>query len=277
MLPLGPGAPGATIGPSPSSRTCRARRSGLAPSPTGRVSSSPGAEFTITTEPDVRGDQQRSQTTYPGPARRDVTPGDRPPRRRLGRAPGAGGRRADGSSARSSRAAASPTTRASTCPASVSAPALTGEGRDDLRLRACAGVDLIALSFVRARPTSRPCARIMDEEGACLRCAKIEKPEAVDDLDAIIDAADGIMVARGDLGVELPPEDGAARAEAPCSRPERGQAGHHRHADARVDDREPAADPRRGLRRRQRRPRRHRRGHALRRDRVGVPAAGRPH
>jgi pyruvate kinase len=68
-------------------------------------------------------------------------------------------------------------------------------------------VDTIALSFVRSPADIDQVHKIMDESGARLPViAKLEKPEAVDNLEAIVLAFDGIMVARGDLGVELPLE-----------------------------------------------------------------------
>jgi pyruvate kinase len=88
----------------------------------------------------------------------------------------------------------------------VSVPALSDKDIADLKFALQLGVDLIALSFVRS-PTDVGLVRdIMDEVGAARRpvIAKIEKPEAVADLEAIVRAFDGIMVARGDLGVELP-------------------------------------------------------------------------
>jgi pyruvate kinase len=89
----------------------------------------------------------------------------------------------------------------------VSAPALTEKDEEDLRWALRTGFDMIALSFVRSADDARIVRAIMDEEGVHLPLlAKIEKPQAVDHLEAIVDAFDGIMVARGDLGVELPLE-----------------------------------------------------------------------
>jgi len=89
----------------------------------------------------------------------------------------------------------------------VSAPALSDKDEEDLRWGLGLGCDYIALSFVRSADDVVRVREIMREEGkSCPIIAKIEKPEAVDALDEIVDAFDGIMVARGDLGVELPPE-----------------------------------------------------------------------
>jgi pyruvate kinase len=89
----------------------------------------------------------------------------------------------------------------------VSAPALSEKDEDDLRWGLALGCDFIALSFVRSAADATRVREIMREEGrTCPIIAKIEKPEAVEALEEIIDAFDGIMVARGDLGVELPPE-----------------------------------------------------------------------
>lgn len=89
----------------------------------------------------------------------------------------------------------------------VSAPALSDKDEADLRWALALGCDYVALSFVRSAEDSLRVREIMREEGVSVPViAKIEKPEAVDALDDIIDAFDGIMVARGDLGVELPPE-----------------------------------------------------------------------
>jgi pyruvate kinase len=90
----------------------------------------------------------------------------------------------------------------------VSVPALSEKDMDDLRWGLKVGADFIALSFVRNADDIKDVHRIMDEEGIRVPViAKIEKPQAVDNLVSIVDAFDGIMVARGDLGVELPIED----------------------------------------------------------------------
>jgi pyruvate kinase len=90
----------------------------------------------------------------------------------------------------------------------VSVPALSEKDVDDLRWGLNAGADFIALSFVRSADDIKDVHRIMDEEGIRIPViAKIEKPQAVANLEGIVAAFDGIMVARGDLGVELPIED----------------------------------------------------------------------
>ena len=90
----------------------------------------------------------------------------------------------------------------------VSVPALSEKDIDDLRWGLKAGADFIALSFVRSADDIKDVHRIMDEEGIRVPViAKIEKPQAVANLVGIVAAFDGIMVARGDLGVELPIED----------------------------------------------------------------------
>ena len=90
----------------------------------------------------------------------------------------------------------------------VSVPALSEKDIDDLRWGLKAGADFIALSFVRSADDIKDVHRIMDEEGIRIPViAKIEKPQAVENLVGIVEAFDGIMVARGDLGVELPIED----------------------------------------------------------------------
>ncbi|WJX99257.1 pyruvate kinase [Curtobacterium sp. 458] len=89
----------------------------------------------------------------------------------------------------------------------VNVPALSEKDEADLRWAIRQGADLIALSFVRNAADVQRAHEIMDEEGKRLPViAKIEKPQAVDALEEIIDAFDSIMVARGDLGVELPLE-----------------------------------------------------------------------
>lgn len=90
----------------------------------------------------------------------------------------------------------------------VSVPALSEKDVDDLRWGLRQGVDLIALSFVRSAQDIEDVHRVMDEEGVRVPViAKIEKPQAVANLEEIVSAFDAIMVARGDLGVELPLED----------------------------------------------------------------------
>jgi pyruvate kinase len=89
----------------------------------------------------------------------------------------------------------------------VSVPALSDKDIEDLRFALTLRVDLVALSFVRSPDDITGVHKIMDEYGARLPVlAKIEKPQAVDNLEAIVEAFDGIMVARGDLGVEMPLE-----------------------------------------------------------------------
>ncbi len=89
----------------------------------------------------------------------------------------------------------------------VNVPALSEKDEADLRWGLQLGADYIALSFVRDASDIDRVHEIMAEEGVKLPViAKIEKPQAVENLEAIIDAFDGIMVARGDLGVELPLE-----------------------------------------------------------------------
>ncbi|MDQ1577785.1 MAG: pyruvate kinase, partial [Microbacteriaceae bacterium] len=89
----------------------------------------------------------------------------------------------------------------------VNVPALSEKDEADLRWGLRLGADMIALSFVRNADDVTRVHEIMAEEGRKIPViAKIEKPQAVDHLEAIIDAFDAIMVARGDLGVELPLE-----------------------------------------------------------------------
>ncbi len=90
----------------------------------------------------------------------------------------------------------------------VSVPAMSEKDIADLRWGLRAGADFIALSFVRNAADIKDVHAIMDEEGIRIPViAKIEKPQAVENIAEIVDAFDGIMVARGDLGVELPIED----------------------------------------------------------------------
>ena len=91
--------------------------------------------------------------------------------------------------------------------ARLALPALTNKDAADLRFGLSHGVDLVAQSFVRSAKDLDPIRAVCAECGVSVPLiAKIEKPEALDDLPAIVESADGIMVARGDLGVELPLE-----------------------------------------------------------------------
>ncbi len=90
----------------------------------------------------------------------------------------------------------------------VSVPAMSQKDIDDLKFALELGVDFVALSFVRSAGDVDLVRAVMDEVGAphVPVIAKLEKPEAVANLEAIVLAFDGVMVARGDLGVELPLE-----------------------------------------------------------------------
>ncbi len=89
----------------------------------------------------------------------------------------------------------------------VSAPALTEKDRHDAQFILKLGIDFLALSFVRrAADITELRAMIEATDASTGIIAKIEKPEALTEMDAIFDATDGIMIARGDLGVELKPE-----------------------------------------------------------------------
>jgi pyruvate kinase len=90
----------------------------------------------------------------------------------------------------------------------VSVPALSEKDVDDLRWALHQTVDFIALSFVRSAADVEDVRKVMTEENVFLPViAKIEKPQAIDNIEEIVDAFDGFMVARGDLGVECPLED----------------------------------------------------------------------
>jgi len=170
----------------------------------GQVELEAGSQFTITTEP-VSGDEHRSSTTYGGlPA--DVHPGDRiliddgRLALEVEKVEGADvvTRVIEGGPVSDHKGINLPG-------ASVSVPALSDKDIEDLRWGLRIGADMVALSFVRSADDVNDVHRIMDEEGRRVPAiAKLEKPQAVEHLEAIVDAFDGVMVARGDLGVELP-------------------------------------------------------------------------
>ncbi|WP_432201288.1 pyruvate kinase [Erythrobacter sp. W53] len=89
--------------------------------------------------------------------------------------------------------------------AEIPIPALTDKDRRDLAFATAQGVDWVGLSFVQRPEDLAEARKLMGGKGAL--CAKIEKPMAVSRLDEIIEMSDGIMVARGDLGVELEPQE----------------------------------------------------------------------
>ncbi|MDV3221665.1 pyruvate kinase [Intrasporangium sp.] len=173
----------------------------------GPVTLSPGQRFTITTR-DVDGDDTEVGTTYAG-LPKDVRPGDvlliddgRVTLRAVDVTDTdivtetvIGGVVSDNKGINLPGVA-------------VSVPALSEKDRDDLRFAMRLGVDLIALSFVRSASDVTDVHEIMDEFGYRVPViAKIEKPQAVAKLEEIVEAFDGIMVARGDLGVEMPLEE----------------------------------------------------------------------
>ena len=166
-----------------------------------------GATFTITTEPHPDGDATMAGTTYDALAT-DVTPGSNvlidDGRVKL-RVEASDGVRVtltvlEGGRISNHKGINLPGVR-------VSAPSMSDKDREDLRFALSLRVDMIALSFVREPADIAEVHAIMDECGARLPViAKIEKPEAVDRLGPIVRAFDGLMVARGDLGVEIPLE-----------------------------------------------------------------------
>jgi pyruvate kinase len=91
--------------------------------------------------------------------------------------------------------------------AALSVPSLTDKDRSDLEFGVENGVDYLALSFVRSAADILAVKQLMAETGNKVPIvAKLEKPQAIEQLDQILEAADAVMIARGDLGVELPPE-----------------------------------------------------------------------
>ncbi len=162
-----------------------------------------GSDFVITTEP-VLGTAQRASTNYPGFAR-DVRPGDH-----VLLADGSVELRVletDGVAVRCRVVSGGPVwdRKGINVPGvRLAVGSLTDKDLKDLQLAVSAGVDLVGLSFVRTAEDVRALRRRMEALGARRPIvAKIEKPEAWQNLDAILEEADGLMVARGDLGVEL--------------------------------------------------------------------------
>ena len=160
-----------------------------------------GAQFNITTQ-EVTGDENRASTTYAAFAD-DVKPGDR-----VLLNDGCVTLRAlsnDGTAVRFEVVSGGPIgdQKGINLPGvRVSAPSLSQKDLEDLRAGLSAGVDYVALSFVRSADD----VLALRERMGALRVpiiAKIEKPEAVHEIDSILDVANGIMVARGDLGVEM--------------------------------------------------------------------------
>src|ERR1700691_3461288 len=174
--------------------------------PGGPVRLGAGDEFIITTE-DIPGDQHEASTTYEGLAD-DVRAGNRI-------LIDDGNVQLDVTSVSGSRVYLRVVVggkisdhKGINLPGiSVSAPALTAKDEVDLRWALSVGADMVAMSFVRSPDDAALARKIMTEMGRQVPLiAKVEKPEAVQFLPDIVDAFDGIMVARGDLGVELPLE-----------------------------------------------------------------------
>ncbi|MET9356353.1 pyruvate kinase [Streptomyces sp. NPDC006617] len=166
-----------------------------------------GDSFTITVEEGVEGDRHICGTTYAGLAE-DVTPGEHvlvDDGKVCLEVTGVDGARVrtrvlEGGMVSDHKGLNLPGV-------AVSVPALSKKDEDDLRWALRAGFDVVALSFVRSGRDVLDVHRIMDEEGRRLPViAKVEKPQAVENIEDIVAAFDGIMVARGDLGVEMPLE-----------------------------------------------------------------------
>ncbi len=146
-------------------------------------------------------------------------------------------------------------------------PALTEKDKQDLVFALDQGVDFIGLSFVQ-RPEDVAEARDI-ADGRAWIVSKIEKPQALEQLDAIVELSDAVMVARGDLGVELPPEE-VPLAQKRIIRTARAYGKPVIVATQMLEhDPGPGPDARGSERRRRRRLRRHGRGDAVGRDRGG--------
>ena len=172
----------------------------------GTVELTEGDTFTITTD-DVPGTKERASTTYQG------LPGDAKVGDQILIDDGRVGVRivaVEGNDVVTKVELAGPVSnnKGLNLPGvAVSVPAMSDKDEVDLRWALRLGADIIALSFVRSAKDYDDVARIMAQEGRIVPViAKIEKPQAVENLAEIVDAFDGIMVARGDLGVEMPLE-----------------------------------------------------------------------
>jgi len=172
----------------------------------GKVELTEGDTFTITTD-DVPGTKERASTTYQG------LPGDAKVGDQILIDDGRVGVRivaVEGNDVVTKVELAGPVSnnKGLNLPGiAVSVPAMSDKDEVDLRWALRLGADIIALSFVRSAKDYDDVARIMAQEGRIVPVmAKIEKPQAVENLAEIVDAFDGIMVARGDLGVEMPLE-----------------------------------------------------------------------
>ena len=172
----------------------------------GPVLLEPGDEFIVTTE-DVPGDATMVSTTHDG-LPNDVHPGDLvlvdDGRIEL-RVTKVEGPRVHTTVVEGGRVSDNKGFNLPGVPVSV--PALSEKDIEDLRWALRTGADMIALSFVRTAADVTAVHDVMEHEGIRVPVlAKVEKPQAIDNLQEIVDAFDGIMVARGDLGVELPLE-----------------------------------------------------------------------
>jgi pyruvate kinase len=173
----------------------------------GQVELKPGAEFTITTNEGVIGDAKRVSTTY-SLITRDVKAGDQIllDDGYMALAVTA----VDGHDVKTVVVSGGilKNNKGINLPGvDVSAPALSEKDRIDIGFALRYGVDYVALSFVRRPEDVLEAKRLLTVDQVSIPViAKIEKPQALDRLGDIIDAADGVMVARGDLGVELGPE-----------------------------------------------------------------------
>jgi pyruvate kinase len=174
----------------------------------GPVELVPGRRIVITTDETIEGDQDRISTTY------DLLPKDVQPGDRILLDDGNLELRVESTAGEEVAATVvvggplKPNKGMNLPGAHLSTPALTEKDRRDLAFGIKHGVDYVALSFVRqAADVEETKALIRSLGGSAPLIAKIEKREAVNDLPQILEAADGVMVARGDLGVELSTEE----------------------------------------------------------------------